>query len=237
MDNEREVTLAQMQETRGALSEKLETLGHQVADTVQDASTAVHDTVENVRDAVHDTVENIKDTFDVRFQVKRHPWGMVAGSIALGYLGGYLLFRQGSDRPRANGQRQPAPPDRPRSAEQLDGDVQGRRFEVPTAGKQTVGEVSPGRSEPGWLSGVTDRFGPEITKLKGLALGTVLSVVRDVVIQSVSQQLKPKLADVMDSITLKLGGEPIPGPVLKDGSQGGPDPWQRYPRSQAGSVP
>jgi hypothetical protein len=66
---------------------------------MHDATNAVALTVENVKDAVQVTVENVKDTFDLRLQVKRHPWTMVAFSIALGWLGGNLLFRLGSTRP------------------------------------------------------------------------------------------------------------------------------------------
>ncbi len=108
MDSEPEVTRADMDETRAALSEKLETLEHQVVDTVQGASNAVADTVESVKDAVHDTVVNVKDALNLHLQVKRHPWGVLAGSIALGYLLGYLLFRGRSDRPALSGRSEPA---------------------------------------------------------------------------------------------------------------------------------
>jgi ElaB/YqjD/DUF883 family membrane-anchored ribosome-binding protein len=217
MDNEPEVTREQMQETRTALSEKLETLEQQVVDTVQGATNAVAETVENVKDAVHETVENVKDTFNLQLQVKRHPWGMVAGSLALGYLGGYLLFRRGSARSKANGGSQPAPPDSPQITKQQNGAVKGHRSVEEASRKQPVQEVSQSPSEPGWLSGVNNLFGTEITKLKGLVIGTVLSVVRDMITQSVPEQTKPALAEVMDSITVKLGGEPIRGPVVKDG--------------------
>jgi hypothetical protein len=56
----------------------------------------------------------------------------------------------------------------------------------------------------------------EITKLKGLAIGTVLGAVRDLITQSGAEQMNAKVAEVMDSITVKLGGQPIRGPVLKD---------------------
>src|SRR5947209_5600271 len=107
MDNEpEEVIKHQMLETRASLAEKLETLEQQVVGTVQSATTAVTDTVESVKDAVqetvemarasvHHTVEAVKDTFDLSLQVRRHPWFMMAGSVALGYAGGCLLNRAG----------------------------------------------------------------------------------------------------------------------------------------------
>jgi len=104
MDNEpeREVIRQQMEETRAALTDKLETLEHQVVDTVQGATTAVQETVATVKDAVQETVETVKgsvqetvetvkETFDLNRQVDRHPWLMFGGAVAVGYLGGRLL--------------------------------------------------------------------------------------------------------------------------------------------------
>src|SRR5262249_60811224 len=91
VENKPEVIRQQMQETRTALTEKLEALEHQVVETVQGARSAVTDTVESVRGAVHDTVCTVKETFDLNRQVERHPWAMVGGSFALGYVSGRLL--------------------------------------------------------------------------------------------------------------------------------------------------
>src|SRR4051794_29513643 len=102
MDNEPEVIRQQMDETRTALTDKLELLEQQVVGTVQDATSAVaetvgtvkqavQDTVQSVKETVHETVESVKETFDLKNQVERRPWMMVAGATALGFLGGYLL--------------------------------------------------------------------------------------------------------------------------------------------------
>jgi ElaB/YqjD/DUF883 family membrane-anchored ribosome-binding protein len=217
MDNEPEVTRAQMDETRNALSDKLEMLENQVVNAVRGATKAVAKTVKNVTDSVQETVGSVKDSLDLPLQVKRHPWGMVGGSIALGYLGGYLLARSGSGRPRANGRIRPAPPDTPRISRQANSVVQRHRSVEQASEKKAVQEVASGPSDAGWLSAVNNQFGPELTQLKGLAIGTVLSVVRDLIIQSVSEPMKAELGDVMDRITVKLGGEPFQGPVLKEG--------------------
>ena len=108
MDNQPEVTRADLDETRDSLSEKLATLQQQVVHSVHGATNAVNETVATVKDAVHDTVASVKETFDLSLQVKRHPWGMVAGSIAFGYLGGYLLRRSGS-KGSAPASRSPSP--------------------------------------------------------------------------------------------------------------------------------
>jgi ElaB/YqjD/DUF883 family membrane-anchored ribosome-binding protein len=216
MDDEPEVTREQMDETRASLSEKLETLEHQVVDSVQDTSNAVQETVANVKDAVHETVAGVKDLFDLPLQVQRHPWLIVGGSIALGYLGGYLLFRRAADRPAVNGLQQSAPPDRPRITRRHNGVVKGHRFGEQASEQTPNRAVAQHPSEPGPLSGAS-RFGPEIAQLEGLVIGTVLSVVRDMIAQSVPEPMKAQFGGVMDSFTAKLGGEPVQGPVFKDG--------------------
>jgi ElaB/YqjD/DUF883 family membrane-anchored ribosome-binding protein len=215
MDNELEVTHADLDETRASLSEKLETLEQHVVDSVQGATAAVSDTVESVKDAVRDTVATVRETLDIPLQVKRRPWGMVGGSIALGFLGGCLLRRRGSDRPSAS-RSQPAFPDSPRLTQHRKEIFNGHRSLEEASAKKPIQEVSQGPREPGWLGGVNNQFEAEITKLKGLAIGTVLGIVRDLITQSGPEQMKAELANVMDNITVKLGGEPIRGPVLKN---------------------
>jgi hypothetical protein len=216
MDNDAEVTREQMDKTRASLSEKMETLEQHVVHSVQGATHAVQETVANVKDAVHDTVASVKDTLDLPLQVKRHPWGMMGGSFALGYLGGYLLLRRGSVGGRSQGWSPPAPSDRPRLIKQENGAAKGYRSPNATSSPEPVQEHSKARSEPGWLSVVNNQFGTEITKVKGMAIGTILSVARDLILQSAPEQMKGELAKVIDSITVKLGGEPIQGPVLKN---------------------
>jgi len=215
MDHELEVTREQIAETQAALSDKLQTLKHRVVDTVQDAANTVTETVQNVKFAVHESVKNVKDTFDLRLQVNRRPWGIVVGSIALGYMSGYLLLRNGSARPQTNGRRQPAPPDKLPIAKQQNG-VAKRHGYVEGLEKKSDQDVADRPSEPGSLSPAPNRFESEIRKLKGLAIGTVLSLVRDLITEAAQEPTKAVLAEVMDSITVKLGGEPIRGPVFKE---------------------
>jgi ElaB/YqjD/DUF883 family membrane-anchored ribosome-binding protein len=213
MDSEPEVTRADLDETRASLSEKLETLEQQVVHSVHGATNAVNETVESVKDAVHDTVARVRETLDIPLQVKRHPWVMVGGSIAGGFLGGCLLRRRGSYRPTQVSQ--PALPDSPRMTQHRKGILNGHRYVEEPSAKKSVQELGLEPSEPGWLSGVNNQFETEITKLKGLAIGTILSIVRDMITQAGPEQMKAELVDVIDNITVKLGGKPIRGPVLK----------------------
>jgi ElaB/YqjD/DUF883 family membrane-anchored ribosome-binding protein len=201
-----------MDDTRAALSEKLGTLEQRMVDTMHDAADAVAQTVDNVKDAVHDTVESVKDTFDLRHQVDRHPWAMVGGSIALGFVGGYLLVRRGATQPTANGAIQHAAAATPPFAAPHNGT--GARPLDDTAAKpnpepvQVVAERACG-------NGANHPFGTEIAKLKKLAIGTLLSIVRDMITRPAPQTLQAGLTEVIDGITIQLGGEPIRGPVLR----------------------
>jgi ElaB/YqjD/DUF883 family membrane-anchored ribosome-binding protein len=221
MDNEpEEVIKHQMLETRASLAEKLETLEQQVVGTVQSATNAVADTVESVKEAVQDTVEKakssvqetveaVKETFDLPRQVRAHPWAMVGGSVALGYVGGCLLERA---RSRAKERYyEPAPSlstlaHRPKS--ERDGGLANSHAPFSREAAPLLAD------QQGLLSGVGETFKTELTKLKGLALGTMLGAVRDMVTQRLPPQLAPDLAEVIDNLTVKLGGKPIEGPVL-----------------------
>ena len=107
MDREREIIEEHMAETRHALTDKLDQLEQTVANTVSEAAEtvehvrdAVTGTVQSVTDSVRDTVESVSDALDVTKQVERHPWGMVAGATAVGFVGGCLLFSQRSEQQR-----------------------------------------------------------------------------------------------------------------------------------------
>jgi len=214
-----------MEETRASLSEKLEMLEQQVKETVHDAKSAVnetvdsvkeavHETVGSVKDTVHDTVDTVKDTLDITHQFQRHPWAMLGGSMLLGFLGGKLLERSEPDRPRAG--------DWPHTPHWSHGPFTGpgpNGTGTPHPGERAVGNLPDGKESPdgGLLSSLTSQFGPELDKLKGMAVGAALGVVRDIISGSIPEPLKPQMAEVMDNITAKLGGAPVRGPLLPQG--------------------
>lgn len=223
MDTEpEEVIRHQMLETRASLAEKLETLEQQVVGTVQSATNAVADTVESVteavqetvemaRSSVHGTVEAVKETFDLPRQVRAHPWVMFGGSVALGYASGCLLART---RPATDRRYLKAAP----SLSTLAASHPGSERDGGLAGSEAAASWEATASlsgRDGLLDELGERFKGELTQLKGLALGTMLGVVRDVVANSAPPQLGPELAQIIDSATVKLGGRPIKGPVLQ----------------------
>jgi len=118
MDKESDLIKHQMEHTRAALTDKLEILEHQVTDTVTGAAEtvekvrqtvqdtvsgaadtvasmqhAIQDTVESVKESVRETAETVSETLDVRKQVEKHPWAMMAGATAVGFGVGVLVSR------------------------------------------------------------------------------------------------------------------------------------------------
>ena len=86
------------------MTDKLETIEHDVRAMMHGANQALSDTVTSVTEAVvstaeaaqetaHDTVESLQHALDLRRQVRRHPWTMVVGAVVAGYVLGRLLRR------------------------------------------------------------------------------------------------------------------------------------------------
>jgi gas vesicle protein len=210
MDREAEVIKQQMEQTRAALSEKLETLEQQVVGTVAGATTkvahtvdtvteAVQETVATVKESVEETMASVKESLDLRRQVEQHPWLMMGGAVCTGYVGERLLER-------IDGRRTTLPPPQPRHF--LGGPR--RTPEVPTAVPAPEPAPPEPRAEPSWLTLLTNSFGPEIAKLKSVAIGAALGLVRDRIAEATPPHLQSQVTELLDSVTLKLGGEPAP---------------------------
>lgn len=229
MADDPEVIQKQMEETRASLQEKLETLESQVIGTVQGATTAVTDTVSTVQAAVAETVDSVKDgvsgtveavkesvanSLDLERQVQEHPWGMMLGALALGFVGGTLL---GPGRMHVPGMRR-------RMGDKMASHGAGSGV-APQAAAPNYGNGYPGQpSHPGavanFFSGVADNLGPELGRLKGLALGAALGLARDYLTRSAPAALRGSLGEIIDDVTAKLGGKPVQGPILERGPAG-----------------
>jgi ElaB/YqjD/DUF883 family membrane-anchored ribosome-binding protein len=211
MANE-EVIRQQMEETRTSLTEKLETLEQQVVETVQGATSAVSDTVANIKDSVQETVSTVKDTvegtvsavkdtvaesvdtvkeyMDVTAYVEKYPWLSLGASIGVGFLAGKMLGGRGE----------------PFKASELAKASDGPRLsDGPRVHRNGGHRRRHEPAMPGWLA----QFGPELAKLKGLALGALLGTAREMIRQSVPGDVGAKLGQIVDNITNKIGGEPM----------------------------
>jgi len=83
----------QIEETKLQLTDKLESLEQQVSQTVQSAGDAVaatveavQGTVESVTGAVEEAVHSVSEAFDLRQQIENHPFLVLGGAVAAGYI-------------------------------------------------------------------------------------------------------------------------------------------------------
>jgi len=181
-----------MEEKRASLAEKLDTLENHVLGTVQEATEAVSHTVEDVKSVVDTVTENVKDTvesvadtvkhtFDMRDHVRRHPWGMFCGAVAVGFVGGRLIAPAQTEQapaPQAPPSPVPTPPAPSRPATQ--------REDAPSGMEELLQRV------------------------KGLALGGLMKLVRDMIAEAIPETMKADVMKVVDDFTTKLGGKPVP---------------------------
>jgi ElaB/YqjD/DUF883 family membrane-anchored ribosome-binding protein len=223
MDREAEVIKQQMEQTRAGLSEKLETLEQQLVGTVQGATTKVATTVDTVTEAVQETVTTVKqsieetmtcvkESLDITRQVERHPWLMMGGAVCTGYVGGRLLER-------IEGGHVPMPTPQPRHF--LGGPR--RTPDVPTAVPAPEPAPPEPHAGPSWVSMLANTFAPEIAKLKGVAIGAAMGLIRDRIAEATPPHLQSQVGELLDSIALKLGGEPTPASssMCGDGKRNG----------------
>jgi Protein of unknown function (DUF3618) len=213
-----EVIRQQMDETRSQLAEKLEALESQVSSTVEGATSAVSETVEavketveNVTETVEETVQSVGQVFDLRLQTERHPWLVFGGSVALGCLAAQLLGRR-----------------RDEHEESAERDANRSALSSASQPKESTWEP---RSEPSYQqpthlepseNGKKSWFWEEVNRLKGLGVGAVMGVVRDLAARGLTGALGQRVAEEVDHLTSSLGGETIRGPLLptgKDASQ------------------
>jgi len=212
MEDQNESILKDMEETRTSLTEKLEALETQVSEKVQPITDAVErvseaaaDIVSNVKDTVHEVTEKVEETvqsvasaFNLRRHTERHPWVVFSLSATAGCILGSFLG--GSSRRRAQEQEDSS---HARHKHGKGGGNGSSRQSEPE--KRTRGE---GKQES-W-------FEEPLRHLKGLAISTLMGAIRDLSTRAASGALGKRIAEEVDSLTTRLGAEPIHGPVLAD---------------------
>jgi hypothetical protein len=210
MDAEPEVIRQDIEQTRSALTEKLETLEEEVRDTYQSAKESVEETIENVTETVQETVETVQRTFDLEYQMQQRPWVLIGGSVAAGVAAGYVLNNL---RPQAttwdDSARYVPPPSRP-----VD---QGSAF-----ASQQARYTPPRHEGPSFFQSLFGRFDKEIGMVKEMAIGYAAGVLRDMIKEALPA-VKERVQQVMDSATTKMGGKPVEGAVF-------PEPPKRDPQ-------
>jgi len=191
MEQDASVIQKDIEETRESLVDKIEALEQRVTGTVEEARSAVEetitsarsavtDTVEAVKSTVTDTVESVKETFDLHRQVDRHPFLMVGGSVAAGFLTGRLVHGGGPNFGRMLETGYAAA----RSGVEAmghhaghAGTGNGAQHFASVPGTQPVSPDGLKQTVAGIASEVGQRFGHELDEVKRMALDAAVASI------------------------------------------------------------
>jgi hypothetical protein len=191
-----------IEDTRSAMTEKLEILEARVRETVEGAQSSVEDIVENVKGMVDTTVETVKRTFDLQYQVDQHPWLMVGGATLAGYLLGN--WGGGSTSPAFSSN------DSASSAAGTTADMSASHAKHDCLPPSDSELSAHPQLQQGMGSSVLERLKDEIGIIKVAAVGALISTLREMVKQAV-----PTLAPHIERARSQRGGQPIESPTQR----------------------
>ena len=160
MDNEADVMRQQMDKTLAGLTDKLGKLERQVLGTVR---------------TVNNSVNTVRNTFDLKLHVRQHPWTVLAGATTLGFLFGTHSSRNPAQKGKDTG---PAPDHEVAAASPSPSASNGSN------GTDTPHSIAEDKSS--WLANLGETLQPEITELRGILIGALFGLVRDIVRKQVS---------------------------------------------------
>jgi len=169
-----------------------------VADAAANIAESVQETVQEVKEKVEETASAVASAFDLRKQTESHPWAVFGLAATTGCMLGSFLARRGRR------QRKVPPVSQPRHAKESNGKSHHAKSAAPRAARE---DSAPQKES--W-------FTESLQHLKGLAVGALMSAVRDLAKQGIPGNLGEKLAEEVESMTRKMGAEPIRGPVIPE---------------------
>lgn len=230
-EHEMSIIRSQMDETRNSLTHKLEQLEHRVTDTVQGAA----DTVENMKHAVEDTVSNVKNTvqetvstvttslhdtmhsvgeaISISHHVERHPWAMMAGATAVGFVGGYLLMSKSEDR-RAEERFRHLAASQGRPPETLEYDSRAGFVPQEPVRRDATRETTREMRSSANSNAFFDWLKPATSQIQGLAIGAALGLAKELVSRNIPKPMTNQVNELFDGLTTSLGGQVMRGSLL-----------------------
>jgi ElaB/YqjD/DUF883 family membrane-anchored ribosome-binding protein len=179
---------AEMQETRAALADKLETLHERVVGTVETAQA----TVEQIGETVQETMHAARRTLDLKYHTERRPWTMVGLSVLTGAVAGYLATR-------------------PSCAVRAAGPAEAFQYSTLTAHESSSCPVP--ESPPQMFHQSPDRFAEEWDRVRSVAVGVGMALAREW-LKDAAPGFADPIEQVMNSATVKLGGVAIEGRLI-----------------------
>ncbi len=159
---------------------------------------ALEQQVAGTVETVKDSVNTVRNSFDLKMHVQKRPLTLFAGAAALGLLLGYRSSA-GRVQHRAETVR----------------NIREARHLARQAREQPVTEAN--RSD--FLASLGESFEKELSLVKGLAVGAVLGLVRDMAVKSVSGHTQRYLEDALDGVSRRLGGQSTQKPQESEPSK------------------
>jgi ElaB/YqjD/DUF883 family membrane-anchored ribosome-binding protein len=201
----------QMDQTKASLAEKIEALECQVRDTVSSATETVSSAVEGAKEVVtsvsegakqvvekvSETVDTVKEKLSLRRYVEHYPWTSLGAAVAVGFVAAQLAPSRRTIAAALRGRTRPA-----------------EAFYPAGAAAAPAAERRPERSAwLGELEGVAKRAA---TTLEGLAVGTLMSFIKDMITSNLPREWHGELTQLVDEATTKLGGKVMHGNPLRE---------------------
>ncbi len=139
---------------RVQMSETLASLTGKLEELEEQVSASV----QSVKDSVH----SVRETVDLKRQFRQRPWLFVSGAATIGFLVGFRSDNQFT----------------PNGSSGASNDT----HESVNHSESNANVVRPRAArEPGWLANLGESFRPEIAELKGLVIGTLLGIAREII--------------------------------------------------------
>jgi ElaB/YqjD/DUF883 family membrane-anchored ribosome-binding protein len=175
-----------------------------VKESFSDAADSVRDTfagaAQSVKETFRNVSESVRDTFDLPKQVDHHPWLMMGGAVAVGFVAGKLLDYG------------PETMEAVHTAAHTGGRLAQSAASLAAATASAANATAS--ASGGWMAALEKMFGPEVNKVKEMAIGALGGIIRDVAVQAAPEPMARQVRELIDSFTSKLGGKPVEGAVL-----------------------
>jgi len=179
--------------TVDSVKDTMENVTGSVGGAVEGVKESFAGAAESVKETFSNAAETVRETFDLPKQVDRHPWLMMGGAVAVGFVAGKLLDYG------------------PEAMEAVQGVAETGGHYAQSA-VSTAGATAAAAG--GWMAALEKMFGPEMGKVKEMAIGALGSIIRDAVVQSAPEPMARQVRELIEGFTSKLGGKPVEGPVL-----------------------
>ncbi len=185
MADKPEVIQNRIDKTRERLGEKLDQIQEKVLGPIQ----AVEETVEDVAEYTEETVETIGDALNVRKQVRKRPWTVMACSVAAGFFGSWAWNAMTSRT------ETPSSSHEPQQAIGTNGTSRGAKsHEQPEEETTFFGQIG-------------EQLRPALVRLGKVGVESAIGVVRDTIAEDLPEETEQPVTDFINRISGQFGVE------------------------------